>query len=478
MTLRAVVVALTLMIGFVGPWSRAEPVPMAVPVKVDPRVELLSIVFRLAGNPEYNMPNSASAYATDVEKHFAAYRNHPAVQRARQLRQKRGVSFDAVMSFAVHLEPSLLPKLRLPLEPWPAQLDTRWTTPDAKTFVDLLNKFAVDSKFQEFVDAHADHYAKCAERLSTIVERHPIVPWFDRYFGQRPSAKYTVIVGLLEGGGNYGVSCKLADGAEEITPVIGIYKWDAQGLPAIGDEVYDTLIHEFCHTYTNALVDKHADALRPAAKKLYEPNKDRLKNQAYGDPTAMLYESMVRACVVRALADTQGERAANMQARREACSGFPWTIDLVELLRTKYETDRTTYPTLDAFMPRVIEFFNAAGNDYDGLLKKFPKVVSMTPAANVRNVPVTTKELVITFDRPMTDQSWALVTMGKDRSPEWGKPSYNADRTVLTVPMTLKPGKQYLFGLNASRFIGFLSDDGQPLLPVEVTFRTAGGSAG
>ena len=49
---------------------------------VDTRVELMSIIFRLAGNPEYNMPNSNSRYADEVEQHFGRLRNHPAVKYA------------------------------------------------------------------------------------------------------------------------------------------------------------------------------------------------------------------------------------------------------------------------------------------------------------------------------------------------------------------------------------------------------------
>ncbi len=41
----------------------------ALDVRVDPRVELFSVIFRLAGNPEYNQGKVAS-YVTDVEKHF------------------------------------------------------------------------------------------------------------------------------------------------------------------------------------------------------------------------------------------------------------------------------------------------------------------------------------------------------------------------------------------------------------------------
>ena len=72
-------------------------------VRVDPRVELMSTIFRLAGNSEYNQPSSKSPYADAVDAHFGAFRQHGAVAMARELRQTRGVSFDAVMSLAVHL---------------------------------------------------------------------------------------------------------------------------------------------------------------------------------------------------------------------------------------------------------------------------------------------------------------------------------------------------------------------------------------
>ena len=40
-----------------------------IDVRVDPRVELMSIIFRLAGHPEYNTaPNYP--YLADVEAHF------------------------------------------------------------------------------------------------------------------------------------------------------------------------------------------------------------------------------------------------------------------------------------------------------------------------------------------------------------------------------------------------------------------------
>ena len=83
-------------------WLALAAPPLAtqsaqIEAAVDPRVELMSIIFRLAGNPEYNMPNSQSPYADDVAAHFGPFRDHPVVKLARKLRQEHGVSYDAVM---------------------------------------------------------------------------------------------------------------------------------------------------------------------------------------------------------------------------------------------------------------------------------------------------------------------------------------------------------------------------------------------
>jgi Domain of unknown function (DUF4932) len=74
----------------------AEP---SVAPHVDPRVELLSIVFRLAGNSEYSM-SPLKSYTADIDAYFAPYKEHPAVALARKLAGENEVGFDAVMGLA------------------------------------------------------------------------------------------------------------------------------------------------------------------------------------------------------------------------------------------------------------------------------------------------------------------------------------------------------------------------------------------
>src|SRR5271169_266924 len=71
----------------------ATPMPHQLRVMVDPRVELMSLIFRLAGNGEYNMAK-VPIYSADADRQFAAFSNHAVVKLATRLREEHGVSFD------------------------------------------------------------------------------------------------------------------------------------------------------------------------------------------------------------------------------------------------------------------------------------------------------------------------------------------------------------------------------------------------
>ncbi len=74
-----------------GGLACAQESKARIEVGVDARVELMSLIFRLAGNREYNQPNSASSYAREISAHFGRFADHPVVEYARALRRKRGV---------------------------------------------------------------------------------------------------------------------------------------------------------------------------------------------------------------------------------------------------------------------------------------------------------------------------------------------------------------------------------------------------
>ncbi len=443
-----------------------------IDVRVDPRVELLTTVARLAGFAEFNMANSNSPYSVRVEQRFGPHAEHAVVATLRELRAERGVSYDAIASLAMHLDAASTLAERIPFDAQPERLDARWGVEGARKFVAQLRDFAELTKAGEFFESERAFYAAVEERLSQRLSQSKALPWFDAFFGAKAGARYVAVAGLLCGGGNFGVGVRFADGTpEEVTPVFGCWTFDEQGVPLFGDAYLPLFVHELCHTYTNPFVDRFERELSASGAALHASCAEAMARQSYGTWKTMVYESLVRASVVRCRLVTEGRDAAMAQAQEEVGKHFAWVPELAKLFGD-YESDRARYASFEAFMPRVVEFFDAYAARAAELATKTPKVVLLSPANGAIDVDPATSEFVVHFDRAMRDQSWSILGAKRDQPEFTGTPVYDAERKVLRMPMRLEPGRTYRFALNSATSKGFTSQDGVALAPLQVTFTT------
>ena len=111
----------------------------AITVEVDPRVELIGIVFHLAGSPEYNNGRIES-YTEDIESYFGEFDKHPVVKMAAKLRKTRMMSSDGPMSLCVFIDQNFQPKKSF--DEWPWGLDYRWEKQETRKFIKKLQQFA------------------------------------------------------------------------------------------------------------------------------------------------------------------------------------------------------------------------------------------------------------------------------------------------------------------------------------------------
>ena len=294
--------------------------------------------------------------------------------------------------------------------------------------------------------------------------------WFERFFGAG-GATFDLYVGLLNGGGCYGVSVAYENGREEVCPVIGAGRFDDAGLPLFDEGIEQTVVHELCHTYTNTFVDQFADQLQPAGERLFASCADKMKSQAYGTWKTLMYESLVRATTLRYVRANHDAAAAEKGARSEAQRGFVWVGRLADLLG-EFETQRADYATFADFMPRVVKFFDDYKVEPEKPQGKAPKVVSLVPANGAQDVDPGLTEIRVTFDRPMMDGNFSVVGGGPHFPEMTGKVSYDASHKVLILRVQLKPNWEYEFWLNRGKFNSFMSADRVRLEPVHVRFKT------
>ena len=479
-------VGLLISVPAIFPGASGAPAAPKIRVLVDPRIELMSVVFRLAGNPEYSR-GSVAFYVADVERQFGRFRDHAVVARVRSLRASRGISYNAPMSLAVYLTDAETLGERVPLNPLPPGVDERWRPADARAFLADLRSFVRETDFLSFFKAHRPIYQSAVNRLEAALSEGQLVEWFDGFFGGRPGADFVIVLGMLNGGASYGASARLGNGGEEIYSILGVWVLDGNGQPKFDRGILSTVAHEFCHSYTNPLVDKHKTELKAAGEKIFPFVAGDMRRQAYGDWPTMMYESLDRACGVRYALFLDGRQAAAKDAAANREKGFLWTGELADLLG-EYETHRDTYPTLDAFFPRVVAFFDAycgrverdlavlveaKRKELEALKEKSPKIVSLIPADGAQDVDPGLEAIVVTFDRPMKRGNIAVMVLDQAKFPATpGRVVYNPTGTVLKIPVKLEPGREYVLGLNGEGYLVMQDDLGHPLAPVVIKFRT------
>jgi hypothetical protein len=374
-----------------------------VDVRVDPRVELMSIVFRLAGVSGYTMNNFRS-YVSAIESHFGGHREHPAVLLVARLAREHGVAWDAPMSMAVHLTPAPALAVRMSFDD--AVLDARWPRDMALLFVEQLRHFAMVSDFDSFLRSHAGLYAEIESRMRETVREQVSLDWLDGFFRQTPGAPFTVLLGLSNGGASYYTRFADGDAAEEIYSVIGAWVMDADGLPVFDETVAATVIHEMAHAYVNPLVDRHDAQLLRAGDEMYKAVEPQMEALRYPRWDLALKESLVRAVVARYQNDRQGANAAVETLASEAERGFVWIDELAALLGV-YHASPQLFPSFTSLLPTLATYFAdlaprtaALAAHYDAALR--PTLLSASIPAGATDVDPGTTELRFRFDRPST----------------------------------------------------------------------------
>lgn len=441
--------------------------------KVDKRIELLSIVFRLADSREYSS-NKFPKYVENIDNHFGKYKNHSLITFIKKKLRKRGVAYDAVMGMAISItEP---PKMKAILPFSKDFPEERWGKKNATKFLKLLNQFYNDTDCETFFKNNEDLYSVASDRFN-LVYKELDLDWYQKFYGEKPKGEFVIVNGLGNGSNNYGPKIKLANDKELIYAIMGTWSVDSLGLAKFKmDSYFPILLHEFNHSFVNHTVEKYHSELAESGKTIFNQLKEIMNNQGYRGWETMYAEALVRASVIKYLKDHNYENEFVIkELSKEINRGFIWTDKLVKEL-DRYDNNRDIYPALGSFMPEIVKFFNKTASEINELKKqidkKLPKVISISPFTNNSiNVDYKTEQIIIEFDKPLKGKGYSIFEgkKGEKAFPKMGEITYSKDKSKLIIEMKLKPNKEYQFVLTGWSFI---SQYGFGMNDYEINFKT------
>ncbi|GIM54686.1 DUF4932 domain-containing protein [Capnocytophaga cynodegmi] len=321
--------------------------------KVDKRVELLSIVFRLAEAQEYSA-EYFKLYTDKINAYYEPYKNHELIQFVKKIRQERGIGYDAVMKMAVYLDENLKPITKF-TDDIP---ESRWGKENSTQFVKLLKQFYKKSNSKKFFKDNEELYEEASKRFLDIYNLLD-VDWYKKFYGKNPEEEFIIINGLGNGGGNYGISSHLPNQKKKVYAIMGAWSVDDSGMIVFlrKSNYLGTMIHEFCHSFVNYLLDQNLTPFQKNGEKIFELVKDKMEKQAYNNWQIMLNEALVRASVIKYAIDHNIPKE-NIQGmiQQEKKLGFVWIEDLLAELE-RYDKQRDIYPTLESYMPNLAKAY-------------------------------------------------------------------------------------------------------------------------
>ncbi|NOS99537.1 MAG: S41 family peptidase [Phycisphaerales bacterium] len=107
---------------------------------------------------------------------------------------------------------------------------------------------------------------------------------------------------------------------------------------------------------------------------------------------------------------------------------------------------------------------------------RVPKVESISPAVGAEDVDPTLSEIRVKFDVPMSRQGYSVVGGGRNFPSLSGAPRWE-DAYTCVLPVALKSGWEYEFGINSETYKNFRSVWLVPAEPMPCHFKTGGASA-
>jgi hypothetical protein len=315
-----------------------------VTVSIDPRIEFFQIFNFIGGNPGINTIDTD--YKEKIIDYFKDYSAHPSLQYYRNNHQNFFTSIDAPYPFLLSLNNDFSFASQVISNEWPHH-------PEIDTLLSAFKEFAEDTDFASFFNSQQNYYDLLLENTTYIIsdfdEKNRML---DYYGSSRSGHDFGLVLNVL-GMGNFGIGLK-AKTSDEHYAVVSPGK-SISGIPIYSKKELESLIwHEFGHSFTNPLIDKYWKDLEDL-EHLLSSISESMSQQAYRSWRTVLYEHLTRALTCRFSADKYGELYTSLnQEKIELGRRFIYVKPIIEALKD-YEKNRERYPTLDSFMPRIIE---------------------------------------------------------------------------------------------------------------------------
>lgn len=253
--------------------------------------------------------------------------------------------------------------------------DMKEAKENVAAFLDGLNQFYAEVDFDSYLSASEVYYDNVRKQVEERLPADNFIPTMEKFY-QKEFDSYTLIPSLtIPTGMGFGIRYSSA-GKMKIYNVFGALALqsfkDKSQLLDMGfgneDRLRELSTHEFGHSFVNPVIDQIPRELIDESEKLFDPIKNDMTGQNYGNWKSCLYEHFVRAgevIIARNLGNT--EDAENLKKWYIEGRKFIYLPIIIEELEDYNKSQKITYKqAVKDTMKKLITVANKNAADKPG----------------------------------------------------------------------------------------------------------------
>ena len=362
--LKSIIILIMLMSGLLSCKAESEfaakPIVKTVgkiDVMVDPNVEMMMILGRIAGAGPYAGDRKINeAYVDDVDEYFKDFMYSPAAIRLMRYQ----LSYQALPEFGMYLNEDDS-DFKLKLNNKNFLILNRWgtgfiTANDVLYYKDVafretVRAFRKDSDFDRFFLAHQKVYEEMIDQTCVYLNKSDFESWYEDFYGIKLKEHACLYMTYMSGGGNFGISIRNKKG--RVVPHMVVC-----GGQSVENFLF-LISHEFSHPRTNPVLYELAknEKLINKFNEIYKKYSDTYLRDGYGNGYSIMGEMLNQACANKYL-ETIFDEEGMEQVNRESLVGsrkYVYTPQIADFL-DNYINDRKRYKTLKDYEPELEKF--------------------------------------------------------------------------------------------------------------------------
>ncbi len=324
-----------------------------ITVKVDPAIELLSVVQYLSGYDDALglLTDLEFQYRDEIDTYFSGYNEHEAVAFVNDTMEK-GFSFNVPPGILLYMgEDFSFDKQGYEDSDLAKQADI-----DVDYYIETLRSFYEDTDFKSFYESHLDYYNTLIDNTITAMPKWNMIEVMEAFYGRKMGSYDLVLVSLFHSGG-YGANTPGAV-RPNIYSIIGPLQGGGESVSfGSTDSLSRLVLHEFGHSFIRiSEAEKEYPQITQALKEsssLMEPIEEQMKSSAYPTWDYACEELVLRAAVIRLLFDNQGFNSLPL-LEYERKEGFIYIYTVYNGL-DEYIENRSNYPDFNDFIPSLLK---------------------------------------------------------------------------------------------------------------------------